>query len=94
MNKAGLKVAKGTKFYHGKGCARCNQTGYRGRMGTLETLAIDDPIKELIIKGASSTEIKNYARAHGMKTLRENGLEKFVQGKTTLEEILRTTAEE
>ena len=94
LNKAGLKAAKGSKFYHGKGCARCNQTGYRGRMGTLETLAIDDTIRELIIKGASSTEIKNYARAHGMKTLRENGLEKFVQGKTTLEEILRTTAEE
>ena len=51
-------------------------------------------IREMIIKGASSSQIKEYARQHGMKTLRENGLEKFVRGETTLEEVLRMTAEE
>ena len=94
LDKVGLKGTGAAKFYHGKGCAACNQTGYRGRLGTLETLAIDDTIREMIIKGASSSQIKDYACSHGMKTLRENGLEKFVQGRTTLEEVLRMTAEE
>ncbi|MBN2096991.1 MAG: Flp pilus assembly complex ATPase component TadA [Candidatus Omnitrophica bacterium] len=94
LDNLGLKLPKGTKVYRSKGCARCNHTGYHGRMGTLETLTIDDTIRELIIKGASSNEIKDYARKQGMKTLRENGLEKFVRGETTLEEVLRMTAEE
>lgn len=94
LDKVGVKVAKGTKFYRGKGCPTCNQTGYYGRMGTLETLVIDDAIREMIVKGASSSQIKDYACSKGMSTLRENGLEKFIQGQTTLEEILRMTAEE
>jgi type IV pilus assembly protein PilB len=94
LEKIGIKPVKGAKFYHGKGCAKCNHTGYRGRIGTLEVLTVDDKIKEMIIKGASSSQIKEYARSRGMKTLRENGLEKFIQGKTTLEEVLRMTAEE
>ncbi len=94
LTDLGLKVGKGTKFYHGKGCVKCNRTGYYGRMGTLEVLIIDDTIREMIIKGCPSNEIKDYARKHGMKTLRENGLEKFIQGDTTLEEVLRMTAEE
>jgi type II secretion system protein E len=94
LEKVGIKPVKGAKFYRGKGCAKCNQTGYLGRIGTLEVLVVDDRVKEMIIKGASSTQIKEYARAHGMKTLRENGLEKFIQGNTTLEEVLRMTAEE
>ncbi|MBN3038659.1 MAG: Flp pilus assembly complex ATPase component TadA [Candidatus Omnitrophica bacterium] len=93
LDEMGIKVPKGAKFYHGKGCSRCNHTGYYGRMGTLEILTLDDNIREMIIKGASSTEIKNYAIAHGMRTLRENGIEKFIRGETTLEEVLRMTAE-
>lgn len=94
LDKLELQVEKGTTFYHGRGCARCNHMGYRGRLGTLEVLAINDTIREMIIKGASSSQIKDYARKQGMKTLRENGLEKFVRGETTLEEVLRMTAEE
>ena len=94
LDKLGIKVEKGAKFYQGKGCARCNHTGYYGRMGTLEILAIDNTIRELIIKGASASQIKDYANTQGMKTLRENGLEKFVKGETTLEEVLQMTAEE
>ncbi|MCQ9208013.1 MAG: Flp pilus assembly complex ATPase component TadA [Omnitrophica bacterium] len=93
LTKLGVQAAKGSKFYHGKGCAKCNQTGYRGRMGTLEVLVIDDKIREMIIQGTSSDQIKEYARSKGMKTLRENGLEKFIRGETSLEEILRMTAE-
>ncbi len=94
LDKMEVKAGKGTTFYHGKGCPNCNQTGYYGRMGTLEVIAMDDTIREMIIKGASSSQIKDYARSCGMKTLRENGLEKFIKGETTLEEILRMTTEE
>ena len=94
LDKIGLKVGGGSKFYRGKGCAKCNQTGYYGRMGTLEVLIMDDALREMIIKGATSTQIKDYARTCGMKTLRENGLEKFIRGETTLEEILRMSTEE
>lgn len=94
LDKLGIKAQKGATFYQGKGCPKCNHTGYYGRMGTLEVLAVDDTVREFIIKGASASQIKDYAKAQGMKTLRENGLEKFVRGETTLEEILRMTAEE
>ena len=94
LDKIGMKPKKDATFYRGKGCSKCNRTGYYGRMGTLEVIAIDDTIREMVIKGASSNQIKEYARSQGMKTLRENGLEKFAQGETTLEEVLRMTAEE
>lgn len=94
LDKLGIEVGKTTKFYHGRGCSKCNHTGYYGRMGTLEVFTLDDNIKEMIIRGASSSQIKDYARKQGMKTLRENGLEKFLRGETTLEEVLRMTAEE
>lgn len=94
LKELGIKVDKGTTFYRGKGCSKCNQTAYRGRMGTLEILSIDDTIREMIIKNASSSQIKDYACSKGMKTLRENGLEKFIRGETTLEEVLRMTSED
>jgi type IV pilus assembly protein PilB len=62
LEELGLKVAKNTVFYRAQGCAKCNQTGYYGRMGTLEVLMVDDTIREIIIKGSSNVEIKNYAQ--------------------------------
>lgn len=63
-------------------------------MGTLEVLLIDDAIRDLIVKGKSSDEIKEYAIAHGMNSLRENAFKKAVAGLTTIEEVLRITTEE
>ncbi|MEA3560388.1 MAG: type II secretion system protein GspE, partial [Candidatus Omnitrophota bacterium] len=96
LDRVGFKVKEEKKniFYHGRGCNLCNQTGYYGRMGTLEILTIDDHIREMIIKRASSHEIEKYACSKGMKLLRENALEKFKNGTTTLEEVLRITTEE
>jgi len=88
------KLMKRAPFYRGKGCAKCGGTGYLGRMGILETLTIDEAIREMIIKSASSEEIKKYAVSKGMMTLRDSALEKFAEGTTTLEEVLRVTAEE
>ncbi len=88
------ELAKKKAFYRSKGCRRCNNTGYLGRMGTLETFMVDDTIRDMILQRKSVDEIKRYAVSKGMKTLRENALKKFAQGLTTLEEVLRTTSEE
>ncbi|MBN1872224.1 MAG: Flp pilus assembly complex ATPase component TadA [Candidatus Omnitrophica bacterium] len=98
FERVGIDLAdlrkKGIKdFYKGKGCKTCNNTGYYGRMGTLEILLIDDAIRDMIIKRISSDKIKEYAVNNGMKTLRDNVLTKFYRGETTLEEALRITTE-
>ena len=82
-------------FFKGKGCDKCNNTGYYGRMGILETLIVDDRIRDLVVKRASSYEIKEYAtkQAH-MSTLREDALKKCCRGDTTLDEVIRVTAED
>ncbi len=94
LDGLGLNIEKGKVFYRGKGCLSCNCTGYYGRMGVLEVLMIDDRIREMIVKKASSDQIKTYAIERGMKTLRDNGLINFLNGQTTLEEVMRITAEE
>jgi len=99
LERVGLdpdKIAdKGIKhFYQGKGCAKCSNSGYHGRMALLEAFLIDDKIKDMIIRKASSDEIKEIAIKQGMKTLRDNALENFVNGTTTLEEVLRVTSED
>lgn len=94
LKRLGIKPAKDTVFYHGKGCGKCNDTGYLGRMGTLEILLIDDTIRDMVIKGSSSDEIREYAVSHGMKTLRDNAFKKALAGLTTIEEVLRITTEE
>ncbi|MDD5434216.1 MAG: type IV-A pilus assembly ATPase PilB [Nitrospira sp.] len=77
--------------YKGKGCQTCNNTGYKGRVALYEVMFIDEDVKELILEGASATDIKKKAVVNGMKTLRMSGLTKLREGVTTIEEILRTT---
>ena len=83
--------AKATKTYKGKGCANCSDTGYRGRIALYEVMAIRDNVKELILQGASTGELREAGRKNGMKTLRESGLQKIREGLTTVEEVLRVT---
>jgi type IV pilus assembly protein PilB len=75
----------------GKGCSHCNNSGYKGRAGLYEVMEIDDDIRELILVGASATELKKKAIEHGMITLRRSGLIKAAAGVTTLEEVARET---
>ncbi|MBU0759116.1 MAG: GspE/PulE family protein [Candidatus Omnitrophica bacterium] len=84
------------KACKGKGekCPKCSGTGYYGRRAILEVLSVDDKIREMIIERAPLEEIKNYAISKGMKTLREDAMEKYKEGVTTMEEVLRVTAEE
>lgn len=76
-----------------KGCARCNHTGYYGRFAILEILILDNKIRNMILKRASCDEIKSYAVSSGMRTLREDALERAEKRETTQEEIARVTSE-
>ena len=90
-----LKKKDVKNFYKGRGCSRCNDTGYYGRIGILEALLIDDPVRNMIMKKASSDQIKEYAiKEKHMMTLRDNALENCMEGATTLEEALRVTSED
>jgi len=82
------------KACKGKGCKKCNSTGYFGRIAILEALAIDDKIREMIIESASVDDIRNYAVSKGMKTLYDDGMEKQKNGITSMEEVVRVTTEE
>ncbi|MBU1037643.1 MAG: Flp pilus assembly complex ATPase component TadA [Candidatus Omnitrophica bacterium] len=100
LEKAGITLDEavgksGGHFFRGKGCPRCNNTGYHGRFGILEALLIDDKVREMIMKKSSSDDIKDYAiNQQHMLTLRDNALENFISGVTTLEEVLRATAKD
>ena len=82
---------KGSKVYRGKGCPACSETGYRGRTGIYEILLVSESIRQLIMKKADSASIGRQAVEEGMKTLRQDGARKIIEGITTLEEVLRVT---
>lgn len=79
------------KFFYGRGCDRCNNTGYKGRMGIYELLVMNDHLREMITNEVSLDEFREAARKYGMRTLRESGLEAIHAGFTTIEEIVRET---
>ncbi len=85
-----LGISKGT-FYKPKGCGECLNSGYRGRIAICEILRMTPSVRGLILKKVRGSEIKQTARKEGMKTLRESGIQKVLQGITSLEEILRVT---
>ncbi len=78
-------------FYKGKGCATCNFTGMKGRVAIYEVMPATQEIRDLIIRNAPTVEIGETAQAQGMKTLRQNALQKVLDGMMTVEEVLRVT---
>ena len=90
LEQLGIKRGE-QKFYRGKGCKECNNTGYKGRFGLFEILTVTPKIKKLIIDRAESNIILKAAREEGMLTLYEDALQKAYQGRTTIEEVLRVT---
>ncbi|HLD28065.1 MAG TPA: GspE/PulE family protein [Patescibacteria group bacterium] len=90
---SGKQNIRSILFYRGKGCQKCNDSGYKGRIGIYETLEADDKISELIMKKASREELKTAALAGGMITLLQDGFIKAKEGVTTIEEVLRVTQE-
>lgn len=83
-----------TKVFHGAGCEDCSNTGYRGRLGLYEVMKVSARIRELIVDRASTTEIADTAEAEGMLTLRQDGMRNVRLGITSIEEVLRETAEQ
>ena len=89
-----LAQARKYKFYYGKGCQRCNNTGYKGRTGIHELIDVTDDIRDLIATEASVDDIANLARSQGMTSLRESGLKLIFDGVTTIDEVVRETVTE
>jgi type IV pilus assembly protein PilB len=83
--------ARTLKLFKGRGCERCSNTGYKGRVGLYEVMEVEDEIREMILSGASSYELRQKSIQKGMMTLRGSGLQKVRDGMTTLEEVLRET---
>ena len=82
---------KGKKFYYGRGCNRCNGTGYKGRVGIFEIMTFTDEIRDLVMNRASTNVLRTAALKAGMKQLRENGLAALYEGVTSIDEIAKET---
>ncbi|MCG8605874.1 Flp pilus assembly complex ATPase component TadA [bacterium] len=82
---------KQMRFYHGAGCKLCKNTGYKGRQGIYELMKLNEEIRELTLKNASSDQIKRAAYDNGMRSLRHDGVIKALKGVTSLEEVFRVT---
>lgn len=87
------ETSGGTTIYRAQGCEHCNHTGYRGRTGIHELIVIDDHIRELIHNGHGEQSIEKYVR-RSTPSIRRDGIDKVIDGQTTLEEVLRVTREE
>src|SRR5437660_8807972 len=85
------ELVGGMHCFHGVGCSICGGTGYKGRIALYEVMPMSDGIREAVLSGASSTDIKRAAIESGMKTLRMSGIAKIAEGLTTIEEVLRIT---
>jgi len=85
------EVAGGFPTFHGRGCANCNGTGYRGRLAIYEVMVMHEGLKEMILRDASSSELKREAVKMGMSTLRMSALQKVREGLTSIEETVRVT---
>lgn len=82
---------KSLRAYHGKGCSVCHETGYTGRIGIFEVLTMTDALREAVELKKGIDELSEIARANGMRSMLDDGIEKVTQGHTTLEEVLRVT---
>jgi type IV pilus assembly protein PilB len=84
----------GRVFYYGKGCEYCNNTGYKGRQGIFEVMVMDDELRELVMRHASTSVLRGEARKRGMRTLRQTGLLAIYDAVTSIEEVVRETLAE
>jgi type II secretory ATPase GspE/PulE/Tfp pilus assembly ATPase PilB-like protein len=90
--KAQAVVPRPLKFYRGKGCSKCSNTGYTGRIGIFEVLPMSEGVSKLIVERASGAQIKRQAITEGMLTMSQDGLLKVLQGVTSIDEVLRVTS--
>ena len=81
-------------FMHGVGCPKCNNIGYKGRMGIFEMFIINEELQQMIYEGRTLVELRAKARELGMRTMREDGVRKVASGLTTADEVLKVTMNE
>lgn len=91
LKDLGIKESAGLEFYRSHGCSHCKNTGYLGRIGIFELLLVNEEIRKMVNSKKSADEIKKKAIESGMRTLRDDGLDKVRKGITTVDEILRVT---
>jgi type II secretory ATPase GspE/PulE/Tfp pilus assembly ATPase PilB-like protein len=91
LSEIGATIPAGVILYRGAGCENCRQTGYQGRMAIYEICVITEPLKRLIMQKRDGGELKQCAIREGMITLRQDGWRRVLEGKTTIEEVLRVT---
>lgn len=91
LQRVGFKLPDNGEvtFYRGAGCTKCRQTGYYGRTGLFELFGMNDEIRDLVVKRAPLSEVREAALATGMVTLKEDGFRKVIEGQTTIEEVMR-----
>jgi len=90
-----VKAASGGfRAYRAAGCSECREIGFRSRIGIFELMEVNEELQRLIVRNSEANDLRVIARKNGMKTLREDGLEKVLAGVTTIEEVLRVTQEE
>jgi type IV pilus assembly protein PilB len=87
-----LEYLKTIPYQKGKGCERCTGTGYKGRQGLYEVMAMSPELRRMVLRGASVAELRDQAVAEGMLTLRMDGIKKVERGITTVEEVVKETA--
>ena len=94
LRAAGLSddEIRNTTFYKGKGCDACGGSGYKGRQGLYEVMAMSPALRRMVLQGASTAELQKQAISEGMLTLRMDGMRKVARGITTLEEVVKETA--
>lgn len=85
------QYAQRVKAYKGRGCSACSNSGYAGRMAVHEVMVINDPIREAMMRGAPAMELKKIAVAHGMRTLRQNAINKMIRGEIDVAEVVGNT---
>jgi type IV pilus assembly protein PilB len=81
----------GKKFFRGKGCEVCNNTGYKGRVGLFELMIMNEDLREMVLRNASTDDLRDKARSYGMISLRDAGMTQCYAGTTTIEEVVRET---
>jgi type IV pilus assembly protein PilB len=91
LSDSGFTVDAPVPAFEPGGCARCGGSGYKGRLGLYEVMSITDEIRTLVVERASADKIGEVAERQGMRRLREDGLEKVRQGRTSIAEVTRVT---
>jgi general secretion pathway protein E len=91
LSSLGLEKENDILFHRGKGCSMCKGTGYFGRVALSEMLEMKPPIRNLVLNSSDGETIRHRALESGMTTLRQNGIQKVIEGVTTIEEVMRAT---